>query len=108
MAWAIITRYTSKCAQMDPQHLLKTSKFYSRSKKCDIKKTLGDGYHPLGSPKVNEIFKPCQVYECKTFFISLLVFETRSSTTHILCHPLPFLLCNGAVGDDVIENKCGV
>src|SRR6218665_540284 len=55
MAWAIITMYTSKCAQMDPQQLLETSKFYSRSKKCDIEKTLGSGYHPLGSPKVNGI-----------------------------------------------------
>jgi len=51
MAWAIITIYTSKCAHMDPQQLLKTSKFYSKCKKCDIKKTLGGGY-PLGSPKV--------------------------------------------------------
>jgi len=40
MTWAIITIYTSKCAQMDPQQLPKTSKFYFRSKKCDIKKTL--------------------------------------------------------------------
>src|SRR6218665_2456544 len=45
MAWAIITIYTSKCVQMDSQQLLKTSKFYSRSKKCDIEKTLGGGYH---------------------------------------------------------------
>src|SRR6218665_3661363 len=52
MEWAIITIYTSKCSQMDPQQLPKTPKFYSRSKKCDIEKTLGDGYHPLGSPKV--------------------------------------------------------
>jgi len=41
MAWAIITIYTSKCAQMDPQQLLKTSKVYSRCKKCDIEKTVG-------------------------------------------------------------------
>src|SRR6218665_2262191 len=54
MAWAIIKIYTSKCAQMDPQQLPKTSKFYSRSKKCDIKKTLGGWVPPpLGSPKVN-------------------------------------------------------
>src|SRR6218665_1402056 len=52
MAWAIITNYTSKCAQMDTQQLPKTSKFYSRSKKCDIEKTVWGGYHPLGSPKV--------------------------------------------------------
>src|SRR6218665_1864060 len=50
MAWAIITIYISKCAQMNPQQLPITSKFYSRCKKCDIEKTLG-GYHPLGSPK---------------------------------------------------------
>jgi len=52
MAWAIITIYISKCAQMNPQQLLKTSKFYSKCKKCEIEKTLGGGYHPLGSPKV--------------------------------------------------------
>src|SRR6218665_841694 len=46
MAWAIITIYTSKCAQMYPQQLPKTSKLYSRCKKCDIEKTLWDGYHP--------------------------------------------------------------
>ena len=38
---------------MDPQQLPKTSKCYSKSKKCDIEKTLGGGYHPLGSPEVN-------------------------------------------------------
>src|SRR6218665_2078843 len=44
----------SKCAQMGPQQLPKTSKFYSRSKKCDIEKTLGVGTTPpIGSPKVN-------------------------------------------------------
>src|SRR6218665_3492572 len=46
MAWAIITNYTSKSAQMDPQQLPKTSKFYSKCKKCDIEKTLG-GWVPL-------------------------------------------------------------
>src|SRR6218665_3037813 len=56
MAWAIITIYISKCAQMNPQQLPKTSKFYSRCKKCDIEKTLGCGYHPLGSPKVNSTY----------------------------------------------------
>jgi len=30
MTWAIITIYISKCAQMDPQQLPETSKFYSR------------------------------------------------------------------------------
>jgi len=46
MAWAIIAVYTSKCAQMDPQQLLETSKFYSKCKKCDIEKPYGGGYHP--------------------------------------------------------------
>src|SRR6218665_1367078 len=55
MVWAVIKIYTSKCAQMDPQQIPKTSKFYSKSKKCDIEKTLGGGYHPLGSPKVKTI-----------------------------------------------------
>jgi len=40
MAWAIIKIYTSTCAQLDPQELLKTSTFYARCKKCDIKKTV--------------------------------------------------------------------
>ena len=55
MAWAIITIYISKCAQMNPQQLPKTSKFYSRCKKCDIEKTLGEWVPPLGSPKVNQL-----------------------------------------------------
>ena len=38
---------------MDPQQLLKTSKFYSRCKKCDIEKTVGG---PLGSLKVKSRF----------------------------------------------------
>src|SRR6218665_1164835 len=46
MAWAIITIYISKCAQTNPQQLPKTSKFYSKCKKCDIEKTLGGEYHP--------------------------------------------------------------
>src|SRR6218665_3129229 len=52
MAWAIIAIYSSKCAQMNPQQLTKTSKFYSKCKMCDIEKTCT---HPLGSPKVNLI-----------------------------------------------------
>ena len=53
MAWAIITIYISKCAQMNSQQLPKMSEFYSKCKKCDIEKTLGGGYHPpLGCPKV--------------------------------------------------------
>jgi len=31
---------------MNPQQLLKTSKFYSKCRKCDIEKTLGGEYHP--------------------------------------------------------------
>src|SRR6218665_2610750 len=46
MTRAIITIYISKCAQMDPQQLFKTSKFYSKCKKCDIKKTLGGWVQP--------------------------------------------------------------
>jgi len=46
MAWAIITIYISKCAQMHPQQLPKTSKFYSKCKKCDIEKTLGGWVPP--------------------------------------------------------------
>src|SRR6218665_1111638 len=43
MTWAIITINTSKCAQMDPQQPLKTSKFYSRCKRIDIEKSLRAG-----------------------------------------------------------------
>jgi len=55
MAWAIRTIYTSKCVQMDPQQLPKTSKYYSICNKCDMQKAVGGGYHhhPLGSLKVN-------------------------------------------------------
>ena len=57
MAWAIITIHTPKCAQMDPQqlHVLQTSQFYSRCKKCDIKNLMGWLTPPtrLGIPKVN-------------------------------------------------------
>src|SRR6218665_3438701 len=52
MEWAIITIYISKCAQMNPQQLPKTPKFYSRCKKCDIEKTLWGWVPPLGSPTV--------------------------------------------------------
>jgi len=51
MEWAIITMYTSKCAQMDPLELLNRSKFYSRCKKCDIEKTIGAST-PSGGLKV--------------------------------------------------------
>jgi len=45
---------------MDPQQLSKTSKFYSRSKTCDIEKTLGGWVPPpLGSQKVKSIGKKC-------------------------------------------------
>ena len=54
MALAIITIYTSQCAQMNPQQLPKTSKFYSKCKKCDIEKTLGGEYHlPLVARRLN-------------------------------------------------------
>jgi len=52
MTWAIITIYISKCAQMNPQQLPKTSKFFPRRKKCEIKETLEEvGTTPLGRPK---------------------------------------------------------
>src|SRR6218665_3578429 len=70
MAWAIIANYTSKCAQMEPQQLPETSKFYSRSKKCDIEKTLVGWYHPLGSPKVNN-FNCFSIVEFAICIISL-------------------------------------
>jgi len=55
MAWAIITVYTSNCAQMDPQQVPNASTFYSRWKKCYIEKTVVVGHHhPLGSLKVNK------------------------------------------------------
>ena len=38
-----MTIYTSKYAEMDPQQLLNRSKFYSKCKKCDIEKTVGEG-----------------------------------------------------------------
>ena len=67
MAWAIITIYAFNCVkaymrgvlQMDLQPLptCKTSKFYSRGKMCDIKKTLGGvGTTPLGILKVKQNF----------------------------------------------------
>src|SRR6218665_1862839 len=53
MAWGIITIYISKCAQMNPQQLPKTSKFYSRCKKCDIEKTLWWYQPPLVARRLN-------------------------------------------------------
>src|SRR6218665_1421092 len=85
MAWAIITIYISKCAQMNPQQLPKTSKFYSKCKKCDIEKTLGGGYHPLGSPKVKRIciFQ----YICISFSLCLCLLPS-------VCLPLFFTYYN--------------
>jgi len=37
---------------MDPQQLLKTSKFYSKCKSVDIEKPRGGWIPPVGSPKV--------------------------------------------------------
>src|SRR6218665_664470 len=72
MAWTIITDYTSKCAQMDPQQLRKTSIFCSRSKKRDIEKPLWGWVPP---PLVARRFKLGD-----HFNISLLAFHvvTRS------------------------------
>src|SRR6218665_53702 len=62
MAWAIITIYISKCAQMEPQQLPKTSKFYFKCKKCDIEKTLGGWVPP---PLVARRLKPNQRQQVK-------------------------------------------
>src|SRR6218665_939363 len=91
MVWAIIKIYTSKCAQMDPQQLLKTSKLYSKSKKCDIEKTLGGlGTTPLGSPKVKRILGPNILSKCSNhqpFFMRYFLIEEfkgmRSDKYHI-------------------------
>src|SRR6218665_908006 len=87
MAWAIINIYTSKCAQMDPQQLLKTSKVYSRSKKCDIEETLGGRVGttlPLGRPKV------------KGFRLGLLLSSQSSTASGNKFSPCSFkrILCN--------------
>src|SRR6218665_1116597 len=84
MAWAIITIYTSKCAQMDPQQLRKTSKFYSRSKKCDIEKTLGGGYHP---PLVARMLIKCFSFE--VYGLRVLFCITHSAWSSL---PLTFKL----------------
>src|SRR6218665_3636643 len=55
MAWAIITIYTSKCAQMDPQQLPKTSKSYSRCKNCDNRKNLRGWSKSLGPNWVKDL-----------------------------------------------------
>src|SRR6218665_465940 len=85
MAWAIIIIYSSKCAQMDPQQLLKTSKFYSRCKKCDIEKTLGGG-----SPKV----KASEILAVTTRIVSVriskrLTLHTCNSGTGLICSRSP-------------------
>jgi len=54
MVWAIIKIYTSKYAQMDPQRLAKTPKFYFRIKKCDIEKILGGTTTPLEARRLNK------------------------------------------------------
>src|SRR6218665_1531798 len=81
MAWAIVTIYISKCAQMNPQQLPKTSKFYSICKKCDIEKTLGGWYHPLGSPKV-------KLTTSRLFDLAIW-----GKWPNLLSHPVIFLLC---------------
>jgi len=45
MAWTIRTIYTSKCVQMDPQQLSKTSKFYSICNMCNMQNT-AEGWVP--------------------------------------------------------------
>jgi len=46
MAWAIITIYTSKCAQMDPNSYLKRQNFIPDAKSVISKEAYGGEYHP--------------------------------------------------------------
>src|SRR6218665_2179032 len=91
MAWAIITIYSSKCAQMDPQQLLKTSKFYSRCKKCDIEKTLGGG-----SPKV----KASEILAVTTRIVSVRISKRLTLHITLLRHRSHPLEISGATGQE--------
>ena len=65
---------------MNPQELPKTSKFYSRCTKCDIEKTVGGGYHPLGGPKVKTV--TCENYVSKSRkcqFVSKMIYNPTIS-----------------------------
>jgi len=76
MVWAIIKIYTSTCAQMDPQQQPKTPKFYSKSKKCDIEKTLG--YHP---PLVARRLRSCHYLQ---HTLGTYIFQYQSSNPRVV------------------------
>ena len=75
---------------MDPQQLLKTSKFYSRSKKCDIEKTLG-GWVPPSSLVARRL-----IIEPETDLPRLLVFCNLKSCE---VDPLPPFIIADVVDD---------
>ena len=85
MEWAIITIYTSKCAQMDPQQLLKMSKFYSRCKSV-TSKNLRELVPPLlGSPKVKSITHKIFILVTRNFIpCSRTTWQVRWSGDHRL------------------------
>jgi len=63
MAWAIITIYASKCVEMDPQQILKTSNFYSRCKNVWHRKNLREGVGttpPLVAGRLNINERMCR------------------------------------------------
>src|SRR6218665_3855803 len=90
MAWAIITIYISKCAQMNPQQPPITSKFYSRCKKCDIEKTLGGGYHhPLVARRLTLLVPFARTKTLQNFAFSLMGLSFLNSSPrelHLPCH----------------------
>src|SRR6218665_1678507 len=96
MAWAIITIYISKCAQMNPQQLVKTSKFYSRCKMCDIEKTLGGvgtSPHPLlVARRLTYMYLPYLRFLHESIFI---IFSSYLTTvTHLSSRPTFTVLFN--------------
>src|SRR6218665_1874236 len=105
MAWAITTIYTSKCAQMDPQQLPKTSKFYSICKKCDIEKTLG------GAPCTPLVARRLKVCMFNNYFVRLssLKFENNNIKTGLQKQPRQqkFRAMNGAHLASPIRGELG-
>src|SRR6218665_1348818 len=59
MEWAIITIYTSECAQMDPNSYLKRQNFIPDAKSVTSKNLRRVGTTPLGSPKVKYRPRTC-------------------------------------------------
>src|SRR6218665_3358050 len=79
---------------MDPQQLLKTSKFYSNRKKCDTEKTLvGVGTNPLGSPKVNQGTNARRCPMPFSLFYSIFVFlKQRGIVLVLMRHTILFCI----------------